>query len=76
MTGGTAARESSGVLSFTGVLKHVFVDGIIGSYSNNENVIGGALSDPYDVGILIFLVILGTMVVLMNKSGGSAAFGR
>lgn len=62
--------------SFTGVLKHVFVDGIIGSYSDDENVIGGALSDPYDVGILIFLVILGAMVVLMNKSGGSAAFGR
>ena len=29
-----------------------------------------------NVGILIFLVILGTMVCLMNKAGGSAAFGR
>ena len=28
------------------------------------------------MGILIFLVILGTMVCLMNKAGGSAAFGR
>ena len=28
------------------------------------------------VGILIFLVILGAMVSLMNRAGGSAAFGR
>ena len=35
-----------------------------------------ALADSYNVGILIFLVILGAMVYLINKSGGSAAFGR
>ena len=34
------------------------------------------LSDPWNVGILVFLVILGSMVSLMNKAGGSAAFGR
>ncbi len=34
------------------------------------------LSDPWNVGILVFLVILGAMVSLMNKAGGSAAFGR
>ena len=34
------------------------------------------LCDSYDMGILMFLVILGIMVDLMNKSGGSAAFGR
>lgn len=34
------------------------------------------LSDPWNVGILIFLVILGAMVSLMNKAGGSAAFGE
>ena len=34
------------------------------------------LSDGYNVGILIFLVILGTMVCMMNNAGGSAAFGR
>ena len=34
------------------------------------------LSDRYNVGILIFLVILGAMVSLMNRAGGSAAFGR
>ena len=34
------------------------------------------LSDPYNVGILIFLVVLGAMVALLNKSGGSKAFGE
>ena len=34
------------------------------------------LSDSYNVGILVFLVILGVMVCLMNNAGGSAAFGR
>ena len=51
--------------SFTGILDRVFVKGILAS-----------LSDSYNVGILIFLVILGSMVVLMNQSGGSGAFGR
>ena len=51
--------------SFEGALNHVFSGGIVAS-----------LSDSYNVGILIFLVILGTMVCLMNKAGGSAAFGR
>ena len=36
----------------------------------------GVLSDSYNVGILIFLVILGAIVALMNKAGGSAAFGH
>ena len=51
--------------SFEGTITHVFQDGII-----------SVLSDSWNVGILIFLVILGTMVSLMNKAGGSAAFGR
>ena len=34
------------------------------------------LSDPWNVGILVFLVLLGSIVSLMNKAGGSAAFGR
>jgi len=51
--------------SFTGTFEHVLNDGIIGS-----------LSDSYNVGILVFLVVLGIMVSLMNRSGGSAAFGR
>lgn len=44
---------------------HVFQDGIV-----------GVLSDSYNVGILVFLVVLGIMVCMMNKAGGSAAFGR
>ncbi len=51
--------------SLSGVLNHVFVDGMVGQ-----------LSDPWNVGILVFLVVLGTMVMLMNRAGGSAAFGR
>ena len=46
-------------------MEHVFVDGMISQ-----------LSDSWNVGILIFLVILGGMVMLMNRAGGSAAFGR
>ena len=41
-----------------------------------ENGLVGKLSDSWNVGILVFLVILGIMVALMNKAGGSAAFGR
>ena len=32
------------------------------------------LADSWNVGILFFLIMLGTMVALMNKAGGSAAF--
>ncbi len=45
----------------------------------NHVVNGGfvaSLSDSYNVGILLFLVLLGTLVAMMNKAGGSAAFGR
>ena len=51
--------------SFEGTIVHIFEDGII-----------GVLSDSYNVGILVFLIILGAIVCLMNKAGGSAAFGR
>ncbi len=34
------------------------------------------LGSPFNVGIIIFLVTLGILVVLMNKAGGSAAYGR
>ena len=33
------------------------------------------LADKWNVGILVFMVILGTMVQLMNRAGGSTAFG-
>ncbi|NLX70091.1 MAG: Na+/H+ antiporter NhaC family protein [Clostridiales bacterium] len=35
-----------------------------------------SLADGWNVGILIFLVVLGTIVCLMNKAGGSAAYGK
>jgi len=59
-----------GALFFAGfnpeaTMNHIINDGFI-----------KVLSTPGNVGILIFLVILGTMVCLMNKAGGSAAFGE
>ena len=51
--------------NFEGTVTHIINDGFI-----------AVLSDSWNVGILIFLVILGTTVCLMNKAGGSAAFGR
>ena len=50
---------------FPGFFNHIFGDGMIAQ-----------LSDSWNVGILIFLVVLGIMVALMNKAGGSAAFGE
>ncbi len=46
-------------------MTHVIEDGFI-----------SVLSKPSNVGIIIFLVILGAMVSMMNRAGGSAAFGR
>ena len=51
--------------SFEGTVNHVLQDGIV-----------SVLSDSYNVGILVFLVVLGVIVALMNKTGASAAFGR
>ena len=34
-----------------------------------------AISDPWNAGIFVFLIILGIMVALINVAGGSAAFG-
>ena len=36
----------------------------------------GKICDSWNVGILIFLVLLGMMVSMINKAGGSAAYGR
>jgi len=64
ITGGAlyAITESKG---FTGVFNTIVNDGLIAN-----------LSDSYNVGILIFLVNLGIIVVLMNKAGGSRAYGE
>ena len=51
--------------TFEGTIVHIFQGGII-----------SVLSDKSNVGILVFLIILGAMVSLMNRAGGSAAFGQ
>ena len=51
--------------NFETTIVHVFSDGFVNS-----------VADSYNIGILIFLVMLGAMVAMMNKAGGSAAFGK
>ncbi len=51
--------------SFEGTIVHVFSDGFISS-----------VADAYNIGIVMFLVLLGALISMMNKTGGSAAFGR
>jgi Na+/H+ antiporter NhaC len=51
--------------NFETTITHVFSDGFVGS-----------VADSYNAGILIFLVLLGALVAMMNRAGGSAAFGR
>lgn len=53
------------VFDFEKTVNHIFQDGLVGSLSN-----------PSNIGILIFLIMLGIMVCLMNEAGGSAAFGK
>ena len=51
--------------TFEGTIVHVFQNGFVAS-----------LADSYNVGILLFLVVLGALVAMMNRAGGSAAFGQ
>ena len=51
--------------NFETTIVHVLSDGFIAN-----------LSDSYNMGIILFLVVLGAMVAMMNKAGGSAAFGK
>ena len=51
--------------AFEGTMTHVMKDGFISS-----------IADAYNIGILLFLVLLGSLVAMMNKTGASAAFGR
>lgn len=64
LTGGViyAIANNSG---FEGMFTVVIKDGLIAN-----------LADSYNVGILVFLVVLGVIVVLMNKAGGSRAYGK
>ena len=51
--------------TFEGTLTHIMQKGFISS-----------IADAYNIGILIFLVLLGALVAMMNKTGAAAAFGR
>ena len=51
--------------NFETTMVHTIQDGFIAS-----------IADSYNIGILIFLVLLGALVSMMNKAGGSLAFGR
>lgn len=51
--------------NFETTVVHTLSDGFVNS-----------IADSYNIGILIFLVLLGAMVAMMNKAGGSKAFGR
>ena len=51
--------------AFEGTLTHVMQKGFVSS-----------IADAYNIGILLFLVLLGSLVAMMNKTGASAAFGR
>ena len=51
--------------AFEGTLTHVMQKGFVAS-----------IADAYNIGILLFLVLLGSLVAMMNKTGASAAFGR
>ena len=59
LSGGIIYAAASGT-GFEGTFKAVVQDGLITNLSN-----------AYNVGILVFLVVLGIIVVLMNKAGGS-----
>ena len=67
---------------FFGVLAGALLYTNFAPWQTVNAIVGGdvglicVLADGWDMGIIIFLVILGIMVDLMNKGGGSAAFGR
>lgn len=60
----------AGALLYTGFSPVGTLDTIV-----NDGFIGG-LADPWNAGIMLFLVILGILVALINQAGGSEAFGR
>ena len=71
-------REVYGSLFFgmlTGALLNADFDPVGGLNRLFPDGVMAMLADKWNVGILVFLVILGTMVQLMNRTGGSAAFG-
>ena len=64
---------------FVGILSGALIYSnfnIWGMVTDTVDVLIAKISDSWNVGILIFLVLLGMMVSLINKAGGSAAYGR
>ena len=64
---------------FVGILSGALIYSnfnIWGMVTDTVDVLISKISDSWNVGILIFLVLLGMMVSLINKAGGSAAYGR
>lgn len=61
---------------FEGFLTHLLNDTVGTGADAKQYGLISCLSDPWNVGIIVFLVVLGSIVSLMNKAGGSAAFGR
>ena len=72
---------------YTSLLAGILAGALLYSNGNLETMIntmffheeGGMvykLADAWNVGIIVFLVMLGILVSLLNKAGGSAAFGK
>ena len=57
---------------FVGIINVVVKDGIISNIADVDL----KNNDYGHVGILVFLVVLGAIVVLMNRAGGSRAYGE
>lgn len=73
---GAAQYSYSMGTGFEGFLAHLLNDTVGNGDDAKQYGLIHCLSDPWNVGILVFLVVLGAIVSLMNKAGGSAAFGQ
>jgi len=60
-----AIGSGEGITLFSGTVVHVFQDGFLGT-----------ITSPWNMAILIFTTITGVLVIMMNRTGGAAAFGR
>ena len=49
---------------------------LIGTAETTLNTVVSSVADPYNVGILLFLVLLGMLVSVITKAGGSKAYGN
>ncbi len=65
VVGGALYAVGPNGFSFETMFNTIMTDGFIGK-----------LADTWNMGIIIFLVVLGVIVVLMNKAGGSRAYGE